>query len=846
MKTKPQLRAGLLEDSIYAEQIALEHNSIQAGIDRYRDVCQSAIERGEGASLRSAERLIGFWLPQVANKLKEERDRLKHSKSRLPLYAEALLISNADVLAFTGLRAIFSVCIRDTEGFSQTTLSVMIGDAMLASHNYQLLRGVSGEIEKLQHRWHGKLTNARINQWARQALEDEVWRKRHGTALGALVIKYIMETCTIPVGDKDVPAFEACRARNPRAKRVHAAAWAVRLSDAAILEFDRSQSLRELMRPQYRPMLVEPMPWTSELEGGYIKTHHSLVSNISDTKRTRIESASMRPYLDGINVLGSTEWKHSQPVADQINLVYERGGGELRVPHADDLPFPQQPPREYEAEFKAWEKRRNEYLKTCKDLDEYYDEGEHIPPTHGGRVWKQWAAEYGRVKQHNRNLFGLRHQFYSRLDDIVTFDGRAHHYPHQADFRGRCYPIPASLNHQQDDLSRGVLLFNKPVKLNDDGHRWLAIHAANCWGFDKASFDDRVKWCAQNSGLIVDTARKGVDSDTWKGCDKPWQFYSACLALTDEKYAECLPCHRDGTCNGLQHYSAMGRDAKAAALVNIVDTDKPGDAYSLVAENTIKILQERYDDKTNTKFQMTHGQVLDSVGHLLNRSFAKIPVMVKLYGATSMRIRNYIGEHLRDNGVDRVAASNYSTVLRDVVLEAVRETYPEATAIMEWLQQSATLLAKENAHAEWVTPLGFPVCQDYTTTKSIRVETPLRLMKLYFSRSGEKVAASKSANALAPNFVHSVDATHMMMVANRCRDAGIDFAMVHDSFWTHASHMELLGAIIRETFVELHTNDLLADFRDQIEDSSGINLPPLPRQGDLDIRLALHATYLTN
>ena len=42
-----------------------------------------------------------------------------------------------------------------------------------------------------------------------------------------------------------------------------------------------------------------------------------------------------------------------------------------------------------------------------------------------------------------------------------------------------------------------------------------------------------------------------------------------------------------GSCNGLQHYAALGLDAKGGAQVNLVPGDKPGDVYTGVC-NVVK------------------------------------------------------------------------------------------------------------------------------------------------------------------------------------------------------------------------------------------------------------------
>lgn len=44
-----------------------------------------------------------------------------------------------------------------------------------------------------------------------------------------------------------------------------------------------------------------------------------------------------------------------------------------------------------------------------------------------------------------------------------------------------------------------------------------------------------------------------------------------------------LPIYQDGSCNGLQHYAALGRDEEGGKEVNLVPAEKPSDVYSSVA-----------------------------------------------------------------------------------------------------------------------------------------------------------------------------------------------------------------------------------------------------------------------
>ena len=55
----------------------------------------------------------------------------------------------------------------------------------------------------------------------------------------------------------------------------------------------------------------------------------------------------------------------------------------------------------------------------------------------------------------------------------------------------------------------------------------------------------------------------------------------------------------------------------------------------------------------------------------------------------------------------------------------------------------------------------------------------------------------KQRNAFPPNFIHSLDSSHMMLTALYCQRKGITFASVHDCFWTHACTVDSMNKVIR-------------------------------------------------
>src|SRR3546814_16813632 len=106
---------------------------------------------------------------------------------------------------------------------------------------------------------------------------------------------------------------------------------------------------------------------------------------------------------------------------------------------------------------------------------------------------------------------------------------------------------------------------------------------------------------------------------------------------------------------------------------------------------------------------------------------------------------------------------------------------------------------------------------------------------------GDKLDARAQANCVAHNFVHSQDASHLQAVAYRSKGQGIrHLAVIHDSFGTHAANTGKLSRILRETFVEQYSGDVLGDFyqemKDQLGEDMAEHMPEPPKAGQRDLR----------
>ena len=168
-----------------------------------------------------------------------------------------------------------------------------------------------------------------------------------------------------------------------------------------------------------------------------------------------------------------------------------------------------------------------------------------------------------------------------------------------------------------------------------------------------------------------------------------------------------------------------------------------------------------------------------------------------------------------------------------------------ADAIKRWLGEVAGIVALAGQPMSWVTPLGLPVMQPYRRDSSMLVRTLLQDLVVIDSNESLPVSVSRQRSAFPPNYVHSLDGTHMMMTAQQCaRDLDITFAAVHDSFWTHAADVDAMSVSLRQQFVRLYSLPLLEGFHQSLLlRFPAMSFPDLPPRGSLDISQVMHSRY---
>lgn len=378
------------------------------------------------------------------------------------------------------------------------------------------------------------------------------------------------------------------------------------------------------------------------------------------------------------------------------------------------------------------------------------------------------------------------------------------------DFRGRVYPIPPHLNHLGSDLARSLLVFHQAKPLGVDGFAWLKLHCINLTGHKKRdSVQNRLLYAEEMMENIIDSADNPLKGRMWwVKSDEPWQTLATCMEIAKAvrspdpaKYMSSFPIHQDGSCNGLQHYAALGRDTAGAYSVNLCPAGVPQDVYSDVAELVEKL--RRTDEEAGVA-------IAGILKGYVRRKVIKQTVMTTVYGVTRFGARHQIAKQLK--AIDSFPkesvwpASGYLTMK---TFESLREMFTSTKEIQDWLTNCAKLIASTGGqNVEWITPLGLPVVQPYNQDKSANKRSLTTSVKMdLFSKPN----VVKQKNAFPPNFIHSLDSSHMMLTSLHCERAGFTFMSVHDCYWTHACTVPDMNRICREQFVALHNQPILED-----------------------------------
>jgi|TARA_R110000796_G_scaffold120248_5_gene234391 DNA-directed RNA polymerase, mitochondrial len=814
-----------MNTDLYTAQEEIEKQSRAATIQRFEQELNTKIQRGDQSSTYFGTALIKRAIEPISEIINKNTKAAKKGKAMNAgiafKYIEKL---DADVVAYLTCRVIIDRIVTNSR---IQDVALRIGQACedeLRYHSFDaqhpwLFKKIQAETDTTRKRRRETFVaayNRYCQTWAS-------WTKQDKLHVGMKMISIFMDATGF------VEEVRVLRAKNRT--DIH-----LKATDAVVKFIEDNKDIAGVLNPMHVPMVVPPKDWSSPITGGYltyytpqlpfIKVRGNLQSRnyLEDLQGNTKE---MSEVYDAINTIQRTPWRVNSFVLETFNQIHELNLPVAGLPSREDIPKPPSP------------------LAAHQDSSELTDDEK--------QKFKRWKKKVTTIYEENLALKSKRlmtAKIASIADRFQQYE--AIYFPHTMDFRGRAYPAPMYLNPQGNSLSKGLLEFaaGKPLG-TDDAVCELAVHGANCFGYDKCSMDERIDWVEENTQRILQVATDPM-ADLWwaKEADDPWCFLAFCYEWNGfhrhgHEHISHIPIAKDGSCSGLQHFSAALRDPVGGQAVNLIPTNQPEDIYQKVIDlAVVKISADLGGDNDSI------AQACLNYG--LSRKAAKRMTMCRVYGSTLYSGRQFLSEYITDTDTKRRQEDlSYTSPLDGLEFEAalylakhiwdsINETVIAAKDGMAWLQNCARILATENLPISWTTIDGFPVMQSYPDTKRRRIKTKLGDKMVYLSLREEKIGKmdrKKQSNGISPNVVHSLDSCHLRMTVNLARYNGVThFAMIHDSFGCHASDIPMLSACLREAFIDLYVaNDPFELFRLQTQELTDTVLPMPPTKGSLDL-----------
>jgi len=795
--------------SLRDRQIALEEESLTLGIDRYQKERGRQEEAESGPGRRLINEAITPLSEALAAFVAEARNGKAGKKHTAVRWVE--MFPPSELAYITTRHCLNAISNRDTRVQS---VAEAIATSLEDSINYTKFKEVSPGLYKHIQVALKKSTSKRHSRNVMEAavrrteLEQFAFPGHDGIHFGMKMVELFIESTGF--GELFLDSSHGKDRRRTL----------LRGTQLVLDWLDKAHDAAAHFSPIRMPMLVTPTPWVSSKGGGYLTDAGGLVPLVRTRNKSYLRelgNVDMPAVYQSINAIQSTAWKVNTSVLAVMVDAWAAGGDVAGLPARDLIAVPGLP---------------------SFDMDTY-----KVEQPEEFKAWKRKRAD---IYEENARSTSQRVSAAQKIALALRFaPEEAIYFPHSLDFRGRVYPVPGTLNPQGDDQAKALLTFAKGKPLGSSGARWLAIHVANLFGVDKVPFAERIQWVKDHQEQIIDSALQPLDGQRfWTEADSPWSALAACFewagyVMTGTEFVSHLPIALDGSCNGLQNFSAMLRDPVGGKATNLIPQEKPADIYTQV----MKVAAERIKKEAEAGDPMAarwDGQ--------LTRDIVKRPVMTLPYGVTKAGMRGQLMEKMgnaRDKG-----AHEEASYLAGVLWDSIGQVVIAARVAMDWLKASAKVAAKGDMPVSWTTPAGFPVLQEYreSIAERIRAHVGGRAMDISRNVEGTKLDSRRQALGISPNFIHSCDAAHLMLTVCTALENGIaDFAMIHDSYGTHAADTDVLAASLRAAFNEQYSREVLTDFRNelaaQLPAEVAVELPELPPNGDLDLSLVEKSLY---
>ena len=403
--------------------------------------------------------------------------------------------------------------------------------------------------------------------------------------------------------------------------------------------------------------------------------------------------------------------------------------------------------------------------------------------------WVRWQENRKALTAHASKLdkFKKEHLKAEKIGDRVFYN-RAF-----LDHRGRVYLNRSRVNYQAGDLCRGLIEFAEGQQVRKKDWRYLWIHLGNVTGIngDASTKETAAK---KRKGQFLRWGKNPARTyDQWKDVSDPWQCIRACIELVElernPKLKSRLIVEIDQSTSCLQHIAMIRGDRELARRVNL------GPEYNDIYLDIAATMQE-----------------LDDLDDADKRKIIKMVLVPWTYGGNAWSARNDFHTSTIPYLVNMTSRQRLQCACR--VQAAIEAELQQAVGYTNEMGSQIDLrISHGQRNALWETPSNFSVCCYKQETDELRE----RLWVGYTEKDRDKTIRltawnptrradiAKLKTAIAPNFVHSVDAAVVHMVlAHTPEDQPT--VSVHDAFGTHIRNVTDAKTRFAEAFHRIYSS----------------------------------------
>lgn len=805
-------------------QIELEKQNLEIMIDTTNQRIEKAVRTHTTSDLKQTRNVVPYYVNELNNRLLAYINSMLSGKAKImSVPYKVLTLIPSEVVAHITVKTLMNYI--GNKQVTANNIFAKIAEQLSNEHKLHYMKDKPDKtykrfVENIQKSGHkgfrvNQLTKDLISKYHNDLNKYGLTKSFYSLAQLAT---HLLSECRPVVNNNISPVLfhmEEINFTGANSKLIiYPADWFIQWLRQATLE-------GQMLNPYHTPLIEEPKPWTSFRVGGF---HTKRFSN--KIVKTRIDDreysiTEMKATVDSINTLQKTKWEINTDILEvmQYVLVNNLGWGNFPRPvkvERSEYPFPDM---------------------SRKDMNEDQLAISRAWSAHHARLFDEFHSETSKYLAVLRAVNEAKR--FKQYDKI--------YFAYQADFRGRLYPIASNLHPQGSEYVKALLRFHEAKPLRSlEAVKFLCVQGANTYGNDKVTMEEKYQWVLSNEKQIIASGNDPYLNDFWQSADEPWLFLAFCFEWKEYRrdpvnFKSKLPVALDGSCNGLQHLSALMRDEVGGRSVNLTPNAVKADIYADVAEVARVVLGSMENPLARRLLEFG-----------ISRSTTKRSVMIVPYSGTPLACRRYIDEELKGRGAMEYFGEQYweaLSLLTEAVWAAIGQVIIKGREVMQWFKQATRVVCKfktgKNNTIIWTTPNGFRVVQHRVLANDeiirtnlgdmVRLSTTMRIDTDDIDKRGH-------ATSIAPNFIHALDACCLQNTVNRLPH--VSLAMIHDSYGTHADDTAEMARVLREEFVKVYEeNDVISNWMSEQSEKSQKEIPERPLKGNLDLQGILQSEF---